>query len=193
MKQVILIHGLPDKEEFYNPIYDSPSNMHWFPWIQRKLSLKDVLSQSLEMPHPYDPSYVDHCMVLDQMNISSETILVGHSCGGGFLVRYFSEHPEKIPAKIILVAPWIDPENRLKEINTKSDFFDFTIDSHLTERTQVHCLYSTDDEWYITASVEKIQEALPGMAMYQFTDKGHFTESHLGTKEFPELLEIILK
>jgi predicted alpha/beta hydrolase family esterase len=193
MKQVIMIHGLPDEEEFFDPLRESPSNCHWFPWIQRELSKKEVLSQSLEMPHPYNPDYRDHAAVLDQMVISPETILVGHSCGGGFLIKYFSQHPEKKPKKIILVAPWIDPENYLKELNPQSDFFDFTIDAHLTERTEVICFCSTDDEEYIIESVEKIHQALPKMIIHQFHDKRHFCESDLKTKAFPELLEEILK
>ena len=110
MNQVILIHGMPDKEEYYDPNTESSSNRQWLPWAQKELSKKDILTQALEMPHPYNPVYEDHCEVFEQMKISSETILVGHSCGAGFLLRYFSEHPELYPKKIILAAPWIDPE-----------------------------------------------------------------------------------
>jgi predicted alpha/beta hydrolase family esterase len=190
MKQVILIHGQPEKEDVFGDVWPSESNSHWLPWIQKQLSRKDILCQALEMPHPYNPMYQDHCSVLDQMNISHETILVGHSLGGGFLLRYFSEYPEKIPAKIILVAPWVDTDNYLKDQGNK--FFDFTIDQELVKRTHIDCIYSTDDEETLD-SVYKIREALPNITCYEFTNKGHFTEPDLGTKEFPELLEIILK
>lgn len=191
MKQVILIHGLPSKEEVTGDVWPSPSNCHWFPWIQKQLTKEGLLCQTLEMPRSYDPVYNEHEKVLNQMNISNETILVGHSCGGGFLVRYFSEHKDLAPQKIILVAPWIDPENYLKEINPTSNFFDFEIDSNLSSRTEVHCVYSTDDESYILDSIKTIQEKLPSMTMHVFTNKGHFTEPDLGTKEFPELLELL--
>ncbi len=192
MKQVILIHGLPDKEEVVGDVYPSPSNSHWFPWIQKQLTRQDILCQSLEMPKSYNPTYAEHERVLNQMEISNETTLVGHSCGGGFLLRYLSEHKELSPKKVILVAPWIDPESYLKELNPESNYFDFTIDSSLAERTQLYCLYSTDDGENIIGSVKIIQDKLPNVNMVTFNDKGHFTEPHLGTKEFPELLEIIL-
>jgi predicted alpha/beta hydrolase family esterase len=193
MNQIILIHGLPSKEDVLGDIWPSPSNSHWFPWIQQQLTRKDILCQTLEMPLSYNPDYKTHERVLSQMEISDETILVGHSCGGGFLVRYFSEHKELRPKKIILVAPWIDLENYLKELNPNSDFFDFEIDIEITKRTKLYCMISSDDGIEIIDSVNKLERELPDMLMHNFTDKGHFTEPDLGTKEFPELLELILK
>lgn len=191
MKQIILIHGLPSKEEVVGDVWPSPSNCHWFPWIQKQLTREDRVCQTPEMPHSYNPSYQDHCAVLDQMSISHETVLVGHSCGGGFLVRYFSEHKELTPKKIILVAPWLDPEDYLKELDPNTHFFDFEIDPQLSTRTEVHCMYSTDDEQYILDSVRMIEEKIPNSIMHIFTDKGHFTEPDLGTKELPELLDLL--
>lgn len=102
MKQVILIHGLPKEKEVLGDTWPSPSNSHWFPWIQKQLTRQDILCQTLEMPKSYNPTYSDHERVLNQMEISDETILVGHSCGGGFLLRYFSEHKELTPKKLFL-------------------------------------------------------------------------------------------
>lgn len=193
MKQVILIHGLPSKEEVIEDIFPSPSNAHWFPWIQKQLTRQDILCQSLEMPESYNPTYSEHKRVLDQMEISNETTLVGHSCGGGFLLKYLSENTNLKPKRVILVAPWIDPTGYLKELNPDSDYFDFQIDESLTDRTDLHCMYSTDDKENIIKSVETIREKLPNTKMHVFTDKKHFTEKHLKTKEFPELLELILE
>ncbi len=192
MEQVILIHGLPDKEEILDNIFPSPSNAHWFPWIQKQLTKKDILCQSLEMPKSYNPIYSEHKRVLDQMEISNETILVGHSCGGGFLLRYLSEHKELKPKKVILVAPWLDLEGYLKKLNPLSDYFDFEIDKTITNRTDLYCMYSTDDAKDILNSVEMIRKELPDIKMSVFTNKKHFTERHLKSKEFPELLELIL-
>ena len=193
MKQVILIHGLPSKEEVMGDVWPSPSNAHWFPWIQKQLTKKDILCQPLEMPKSYNPTYSEHKRVLDQMEISNETILVGHSCGGGFLLKYFSENKDLKPKRIILVAPWIDLEGYLKELNPNSDYFDFQIDSSLTERTDLHCIYSTDDQKSTITTVNEIKEKLPNIKMHVFTGKKHFTEKHLGSKEFPELLDLILE
>jgi predicted alpha/beta hydrolase family esterase len=193
MKQVILIHGLPSKDEYYESEWPSQSNAYWLPWVQREVLRKGIMCQALEMPHPYNPAYKDHCEVLDQMNINEDTILVGHSCGGGFLVRYFSENKDLKPKKLILVAPWLDPEGYLKELNPETDFFDFDIDPELSQRTDIDIVYSTDDEEYIIESVHRIKNEIPNTNEHVFSDKGHFTEPDLGTKKFPDLVKIILK
>lgn len=182
MKQVILIHGLPDKEEFYNKDNPSPSNGVWIPWVQKQLGLKDILCQALEFPMLFDPAYEDWENVLSQMSIDSGTVLVGHSCGGGFLLRYLSENKNLNPGKVILVAPWIDP---MKEV-TKS-FFDFEIDERLTERINIHVFISADDDPSVLESVRILKQKLPNATYHEFTDRDHFCD-----KEFPELLEIIL-
>lgn len=189
MKQVIIIHGLPDKEEYYGDEWPSPSNAHWIPWIQKQLNKKDIISQALEMPKPYFPDYQEWSEVFSQMKISTETILVGHSCGAGFLVRYLSEHIDIFPGKVILIAPWIDTDNYLRDQGNM--FFDFKFDSNISNRTELHIMISSDDEQYIHDSVEQINSEIPGIIMHKFTDKGHFTEPDLGTKEFPELLQIL--
>lgn len=182
MKQVILIHGAPYEEEFYNSEKPSPSNTNWFPWIQKQLALKDVISVAPEMPKPYDPIYSDWADVFKQFSINSETILIGHSCGGGFLLRYLSENKNVQPAKVVLIAPWLDPEPH--ELTTL--FFDFTIDTQLSERTDLHIFMSVDDFEGCLKSFEIIERELPSAHYHKFTNREHFTE-----QEFPELLEVI--
>lgn len=189
MNQVILIHGMPDKEEYFSDVKPSSSNKHWLPWMQKQLAMKSILSQAPEMPKPYDPNYDKWVEVFEQFKISNETTLVGHSCGGGFLLRYLSEHPNLHPKKIVLVAPWIDPEPH--ELDT--GFFDFTIDPTLTDRTSLIVFYSTDDDEPMVKTAEIIQRTLPNATYHEFDNKGHFTKGDLGTEEFPELLEEILK
>ncbi len=178
MKHTILIHGMPYKHEFYDVKIPSPSNSHWFPWIQKQLSLRDEVAQTLEMPRAFDPLYKDWVAVIENFKIDGETTLIGHSCGGGFLLKYLSEHAELRPQKVVLVAPWLDPE---KEI--LNPFFDFTIDPTLTDRTDLHIFISSDDFAGCLASFEIIRKALPNAHWHEFTDREHFC-----TPEFPELL-----
>ena len=58
-------------------------------------------------------------------------------------------------------------------------------------KTQLLCTFTTKGE--LQNTLQQIREILPGMMYHEFTDKGHFCEDDLGTKEFPKLLEIILK
>jgi predicted alpha/beta hydrolase family esterase len=191
MNQVILIHGMPDKEEYFDSSLPKPIDAHWLPWIKESLKEKGIETNIPEMPRPYEPNYRAWSEVFEQFKISNETTLVGHSCGGGFLLRYLSEHPELKPKRVILVAPWIDTEPY--ELEEGNDFFHFEIDPALTSRTELHVFISSDDDAPMIRTAEMIEHALPNTTWHRYTDKGHFTKGDLGTKEFPELLEEVLK
>jgi hypothetical protein len=72
MKQTIIIHGMPEKEEYYRNDISSPSNAHWFPWLQKELAVRDELSQVLEMPKLYFPIYADYVEVFEQNSVIME-------------------------------------------------------------------------------------------------------------------------
>ena len=118
MPNALLIHGCCDEDEYFNEQVPSPSNSHWFPWLQKQLLMCGIETQTPEMPVPYRPDYASWRKEFERFDVGPDTVLVGHSCGGGFLVRWLSEHPVKI-SQLILIAPWLDPNHR-KTI----DFFD---------------------------------------------------------------------
>ena len=191
MKTAIIIHGMPDREEYYDVSRPSPSNCHWYPWIQRQLLLKDILAQTPEMPEPYAPNYEKWKDVFEQFKIDKNTILIGHSCGAGFLVRWLSENNIKV-GKVVLVAPWMNPDN---DINLEIDktFFKFDIDKNLVSKTDgLKIMYSTDDEKYILDTIKILKENIKNAEFQEFTDKGHFTLGSMKNEEFPELLKNII-
>lgn len=65
----------------------------------------------------------------------------------------------------------------------------------LAKRTSsVHILYSTDDPVIeVGKSVKVIRDVIKNHQYHEFTNKGHFCEEEMHSKEFPELLEIILE
>lgn len=190
MKTTIILHGMPSKEEYFNSDSPTQSNKHWIPWVQKQLILKNILAQTPEMPEPYEPDYKKWSLVFEQFKIDEETILVGHSCGAGFLVRWLSENNIKV-GKVVLVAPWLNPNN---EYELKNNFFDFEIDKNLTSKTKdVTVFYSTDDEKYIIDSVDILKSKIEGIIFEKFTNKGHFTFGDMKTEEFPELIDTLLK
>jgi len=186
MKNAVIIHGMPSKEEYLNPENLSPSHNHWFPWLQHQLLLNGILAQTPEMPEPYDAKYQDWEAVFEQFQLSEETILVGHSLGGGFLVRWLSEHDVKV-GRVVLVAPWLDPNKELPE------FFDFSIDPALASRTKDLTVFiSADDDKEELDSAARLEKEIDGLTVKRFKDKGHFILEHMGTEEFPELRDYIL-
>ncbi len=57
MKKVILLHGRPDKEEYFDDTIPKPHGAHWFPWIKEQLEKRGISVDIPEMPRPYQPDY----------------------------------------------------------------------------------------------------------------------------------------
>ena len=152
--------------------------------------MRDVHTVVPEMPNGYYPEYNVWKREFERFDIESETVLVGHSCGGGFLVRWLSEHDVKV-GKVVLVAPWLG-------INTKGrpfdeTFFDFSIDPEIAMKTDgITVFASTDDHDGVQKSVAKLRVDMPNAKYVTFENKGHFTMGGLGGEAFPELLAEIV-
>lgn len=186
-KKVIVFHGTCEPEEYFSGEYPSLSNSHWLPWLQKQLLIAGIEAHTPEVAGAYEPVYESWSEELERFSVDGETVLVGHSCGAGFLVRWLTENPVPVD-KLVLVAPWLDPARR------KTDrFFDFIIDPGIQDRAgEVHIFVSQDDSAEILDSVEKISQQLPQARVHQFADKGHFTYEEMRTGRFPELLEVVL-
>ncbi|MCB9810961.1 MAG: alpha/beta hydrolase [Candidatus Nomurabacteria bacterium] len=190
MKTAIIIHGMPGKEGYFNPENDAESNCHWLPWIQRQLIVNGILAQTPEMPEPYTPNYEKWFSLFSQFKVDEQTDLIGHSCGAGFLLRWLSENKLSV-GKLVLVAPWMDPDNELGDDNS---FFDFEIDPELVQRTKgIYTFNSLDDDRAVHESVRNILEKLPKSNLIEMKNMGHFTFSSMRTREFPELATALLK
>lgn len=188
MKTAIIIHGYNDRSEFEDVTRPAASNDHWYPWLQRQLLLNGIEAQTPEMPGLYIPNYEQWKTMFERFTPDENTILIGHSCGGGFLVRWLSETKTKVN-KVVLVAPWIDPDHEIDP-----EFFNFEVDSSIPSFTAgLKIFYSTDDHHTIIDTVNTLKEKLIGAEFKEFTDKGHFVLGSLKTEKFPELLEEILK
>lgn len=187
----ILVPGRPDKHEHYDPTRPSNSEDHWFSWLKRQLILKDIHAVSIEPPFPFRPRYDEWQKEFERFDITPDTILVGHSCGGGFLVRYLSEHKDLNVGKVVLVAPWMNPDNY--EVSDTADFFEFEIDPAFPSRTKgVTVFISSDDEPSVVETVDMLKQQVHGLKLKEYTDKGHFSMNDLGGVEFPDLLSDII-
>ena len=190
MKTAIILHGMPSKEEYCDGDRQSQSNSHWLPWLQQRLIVNGILAQTPELPEPYAPDYENWREVFDRFPIDEETVLVGHSCGAGFIVRWLSENEVKVDT-VALVAPYLDPDGD----EVASDFFKkLIIDPNLANKAErMAIFYAKDDEHEILASVKQITDAASGIDIHEFEQGGHFTYGDMGTREFPELLTYIVK
>ena len=184
MKNAIILHGKANQTKYFDPAFDSPSNASWLPWIQKQLLITNILAQTPEMPTPWKPEYPAWSKEFERFDITSQTILVGHSFGAGFLLRWLCKHKDIRVEKVVLVAPWIDPDRT----GGTGDFFDFTFDAQLTERTAKIVIFNSSDDFLgAQISAKMIKEAIPGVSSREFK-YGHFTEM----TEFVELRDELL-
>lgn len=191
MKNAILVPGRPDKDEHYDAANPSNSESHWFSWLKRQLILKDIHAVSIEPPFPFRPRYDEWKREFERFDLTPETILVGHSCGGGFLVRYLSEHKDLRVSKVALVAPWTNPDDN--PLSDTADFFYFDIDPDFPSRTASTTIFvSDDDEPSVLQTVDILRSHVKGLDIKRYTDKGHFTRDSMGGVEFPELLHMLV-
>jgi len=185
MKNAIIVHGTCDKEEYYDGTQPSLSNNHWQPWLQKQLLIRDIHAVTPEMPFAFKPDYEIWKKEVERFEIGPETMLVGHSTGGGFWLRYLSEHPDLQVGKVMLVAPWLDPND-----TKKTTFFQFEFDPDLVSRTKGLTIFnSTNDHEGIQWSVQMICSILKDWEFRSFDNYGHFCLEDMHTSAFPELLE----
>lgn len=190
MKNAIILHGGPSKKEYFDPKTPSMSNAHWIPWLQGQLLKHEISAATPEVPHSYDRNWPVWNKEVERFDITPETILVGHSTGAGFWIKYLSIHPKVFVNKVILVAPWLDPDRE----HTKNFFDDFEIDPDFPSRTKgVTVFYSTDDQKSVLKTVDIIRQKVNKVMCKEFHNYGHFCIDDLKTIEFPELLKEVIQ
>lgn len=190
MKNAIILHGSTDSSDYFDVNHPSMSNSHWLPWLQKQLLLKGILAQTPEMPNPVDGQmiYEEWKKMFERFPINEDTILVGHSTGAGFLSKWLSENSAVNVDKVVLVAPWIDPNNIYDK-----DFFACTFDPDLASRTKGLFLFvSQNDDSDVLLSVSILMAKIDNIQLSRFKDLGHFTEEGMGKTDFPELLDVII-
>jgi uncharacterized protein len=184
----IIIHGCPsNKEKAMNPTtrtYDK----HWIPWTKKQLISKGIKTETPLMPTPWEPKYQNFKREFEKYTIDEDTILIGHSCGCTFLVRWLGETKRNI-YKLILVAPW----KISKDIDkSKKAFYEFLIDKTIKDRVKEIIMFTSDDEAGDGKKGLKMFHKALGGKIINLPNHGHYCLRNMGTEKFPELLEAVL-
>ena len=184
----IICHGVKSEESFAKLSIPTCAEI-WYPWLQQKLILAGIPTQCPSFTNSYLPvrSYTADAEIMRRQQIDDNTILIGHSCGGGLLVKYLTDNPGIKIAHLVLVAPWIDP---LHEFPTY--FNNFEPDATIPQRVgRIDLIYSTDDHHgdRILKGCEKLQKLWPTMCVHKFTDRNHFSRDTV--TQLPEIMEVL--
>lgn len=184
----IIVHGCPGSEEqALNPA-DHTYAKHWLPWLQGELIKNGIPTEIPMMPQPWAPNYAAFQAVFAKYPISEDTVLVGHSCGTAFLVRWLGESKRAV-RQLILVAPWKVPDDPRPG---RQAFYDYEIDPTIPTRVGQIVTFTSNDESAAGKESLKIFHDVLGGQVISLPEHGHYTQDDMGTTEFPELLTLIL-
>jgi len=187
--KVVIVHGSNpiDREKIERG--EPPQNLrHWIVWLKEKLEEKGYEVFNPLMPKNWDPNYKEWKEEFEKIPVDEETILIGHSAGGGFSVRWLGETKRKIK-KLILIAPAI---TRGKYVNPK-ELLNFKINRDILKQINSLIIFTSDDEREELKEAAKIYGNELKVKPIELKKHGHFTFKGMGTKEFPELLEEVLR
>src|SRR3989338_2460483 len=129
-KNVIIIHGCPKNAERAMTTETRTYDKHWIPWIKKELIKLGIKIEVPLMPSPWEPDYKKFKQEFEKYGAGKNTILIGHSCGTAFLVRWLGETKRKI-AKLILVAPWKIPD---KDDKFRKEFYGYRMTEKIKDR-----------------------------------------------------------
>jgi predicted alpha/beta hydrolase family esterase len=125
---------------------------------------------------------------LEKLPVAEESVLIGHSRGVAFLLRWLSETKRSV-AQLILVAPNLRTESTDQELQY---FYDFEIDSTIPRRVaDIVVFTSENDDVENMESAKRLSELLHCRTI-NLPNHGHFITQDMGGDEFPELIEEIL-
>ncbi len=187
-RKCIIIHGCPsDIEKAMDPetrTYDK----HWIPWTKKQLIKNGIETETPLMPSPWYPDYKKFKKEFEKYYVDENAILIGHSCGCAFLVRWLGETKKKI-FKLILVAPWKIPD---KDDEFRKEFYTYPIDETIKERVKGIVMFTADDEEDEGKESLKIFHKYLDGEIIELKGRGHYCLGDMGTEEFPELIKEIL-
>ena len=187
MKNCIIIHGGPLSDIGEKPHH--LNQLYWQPWVKSELEKQGLSCNIPAMPDPWFPNYKDWKSELEKGPVNASTILVGHSRGAAFLVRWLSETKQSI-AKLIMIAPNLSTNS----VNsTLRDFYSFDIDKDIQDRVNQRIIFTSEnDDLENIESAQLLAQELR-CNVINLPSHGHYITQDMGGNEFPELVEQIIE
>jgi len=194
-KQIVVIHGgwsFKKYEYFLDFLRNRELSLDYFLYKKGwKSGLADGLGKNFEvlapqMPNKQNAKYIEWKIWFERIipYLQDGVILIGHSLGGLFFVKYLSEniYPKKIGSIFLVAAPHNDTEGcgNFQLVDSLKKVWE--------QCQNIQIFQSEDDPLVSISEAEKYKKAWSGAKMHIFKDRGHFNQ-----EDFPELVEEIKK
>ncbi len=180
MKNALIIHGTEGYPE-----------ENWFPWLKKQLEKYGYHVAVPQFPTPQNqtPEHWFDILKPYEHTFNEDTILIGHSCGGAFLLRVLEKINTKINVAVFVTASaGIKP---IKYYEADRPFIENPFDWKKIRNSAKHffVFHSEDDPFICPANGEKIAKEV-GVELIKLKDAGHFNLAS-GYDRFDLLLEKI--
>ena len=166
---------------------------NWFPWMKKELDALGCSTIVPQFPTPKNQTLENWFAVFDEYaaEFTPETILIGHSLGGTFLLRVLERSAFKSKASFFVAASiGIRP---LKNYETDKPFVQKPFDWNKIRSNAGHAFvfHSNNDPFVGIENSRKIASKL-GVEMIFVENAGHFNAA-AGYTRFEALLELVKK
>ena len=177
MKNVIIIHGTEG-----NP------RKNWYPWLKEEL---EKLNYKVEIPQfpspPVVPAKISEWYdVLKNYKLEEDSILVGHSLGGVFVLRILELIHFPIEKAIFVATPTGIETDKNYERDRAFSGFDFDWEKIKKNAKNFSAYYSDNDPYVSILDGEILSQKLR-CDLKIMHNVGHFN-ARMGCNKIPELL-----
>lgn len=182
MKNVFIFHGT-----------GGYPGENWFPSLKGELEKRGYQVTVPQFPTPEGQSLAAWNQVLspDAQKITEDTVLIGHSLGGLFLLRLLESLDHSVRASFFIAASaGVKPIKFYQGDYDFSPGFDFDWDKIRSNSGHAEVFHSDTDPFISLGNGQKIADEL-GVELSFIPNAGHFNQG-AGYTQFPGLLERII-
>jgi predicted alpha/beta hydrolase family esterase len=191
MRQVFVIHGgnaFDTYEEYLEYLKGKQVTLADLDYKDWKHGLQSVLGEGYKvftprMPNGNNAKYLEWKLYFEKFLplLDDDAIFVGHSLGGIFLAKYFSEEviTKKVKAVFLVAAPY----NTASQHSLADFIFPEGVASLEKNVDQIFLYHSTDDVVVPFSNFKQFMEDLPHAESRVFEGRNHINQT-----KFPELV-----
>ncbi|MBS3140266.1 serine hydrolase family protein [Candidatus Woesearchaeota archaeon] len=176
MTAIFIIHG-----------YGGYSKENWFPWLEQELVKLGHTVIVPDFPHPSNPKLEEWLEYFSQFPLDEDTIVVGHSLGGAFILSLLEQHKLKAAFLVAAVSGPIEHEvdAKIKTFTYKK----FNWDAIKNNCKRFNILHSDNDPYIPLGQAQQLARNLD-TTVALIKNGGHLN-SKAGYVKFLLLLEKI--
>lgn len=179
--KLVIVHGTKGSRD-----------KNWFPYLDRELSKLNFHVIRPQFPTPYGQTLSNWFKVWNKEvgPIDHNTLLVGHSSAGAFLMRVLEKLKNPVRA-CFFVAPFVKDIGNKEFDNLNSRFYRGNYDwGKIRHRCRSFFVYASDDDPYVPLALSQEVADILKAKFILVKDAKHFNEL-AGFTKFPRLVRDI--